>query len=64
MQLVGEAGMPPLQLAPQHLGEEVVVAVVMAVVAERHDEELLAGDAGEELPGVVAPGDQRAQRAA
>ena len=61
IELVGESRVTLLQFVLQHLGEQVVIAVVTAVVAERHHEQSLPGEPGEELTGFAALPDQSAQ---
>ena len=55
VQFVALAGVARFELGLQHLGEQVVVAVLVPVVAERDDEQLLTRDELQELAGVVPP---------
>jgi hypothetical protein len=57
-------GVAPTELQAQEVGEEVVVAVPLALAVERDEEEVRALDAPQHLGRVVAPGDGVAQRRA
>ena len=61
MELAEVVGVPLLELIAEETGEELVVAVALAAVVERDEEEILALQLGKALGGVDPSGQGVAQ---
>ena len=63
VELAAPLGGPPLELGAQQLGEQVVIAVPLAMIVERRQEQVGVLEADQQVGGVAAAGGGVAERA-